>query len=164
MDITASKILTSKKWLKSTDSDGRYSEAMALKEQGKLEDAADILLSSCIPPSIFHGHYHQLFIIWRSFNKSDLKQGAYSIVIDRIRTMLRFNDEMIACMTEHWSQRFHADVQSDYFDIYSNFLIFDANTLLKAAQAINDIDNLKLAVELINGFIAKKSSLRSKAG
>ncbi len=163
MDITASKVLTSKKWLKSTDSDGRYSEAMAKKEQGQLDDAVHILLSSCVPPSIFHGHYHQLFIIWRSFNKSDLKLGAYSVVIDRVRTMLRLNEEMMACMTEYWSERFHARVPDDYFDIYSNFLIFDANTLLKAAQAINDIDNLKLAVELINGFMAKKTS-RAKAG
>ncbi|AXI04018.1 hypothetical protein [Aquirhabdus parva] len=158
MDITASKVSAAKKRLKSTDSDSRYSDAMVLKEQGKLEEAAEILLSACITPSIFHGHYQQLFIIWRAFNKRDLKEGQYRQVIDRIRNMIQLNDEMIECMSSYWSQHFHEEVSAEYFDLYSNVLIYDANALLKAAEAINDVDNLKLAVKLINGYMAKKAS------
>jgi len=155
VDITPSVNPNSKIKLIGTEKN-TYSYAMELKKQGKLDEAEHVLLSSCQPPSILYKHYQQLFIIWRIFNKNDLKNQKYTKTIHRIRTMILLNNQMIADLIQHCHTSYHRILPTAYFDIYNNFLVSDAETLLKAAEAINDTENLKLAVKLINEFINKK--------
>ena len=80
-----------------------YERAMALKKDGNFQEAAELLEISCTPPSIFKGHYRELFNIWRQLNRDSLKKGDYQIVIDRVTKMIRYDDEMIEEMLKYWS-------------------------------------------------------------
>ena len=76
---------------------------MALKEAGDLNGAAKLLHDSCISPSIYKGHYRELFKIWRGFNREDLKVGRYQPVIDRVIMMVKLDREMIEEMLRYWA-------------------------------------------------------------
>ncbi len=160
MCITASVNPSLKIKLKGIDKKN-YDYAMELKKQGKLDEAERVLLHSCQQPSILYKHCYQLFIIWRVRNKNDLRNWQYTKIIHRIRVMIAINNQMIAGLMQHCHTNYNQMLPAAYFDIYSNFLVCDAEMLRRAAEAANDIENLKLAVELINEFINKKK-LKSK--
>lgn len=142
--------------LQSVEDYGRYERAMALKKEGRLSDAAKLLLGSCESPSIYKGHYRELFRIWRQLNRDDLKSGRYQEVADRVLTMRRFDDEMIKEMLRYWSIVNKKKLPSDYFDDDRNLLVSDAKALKKAAEALKQEDNMGLATELIQSFAAKR--------
>lgn len=129
-----------------------YERAMALKKDGKFSDAAKLLLKSCEPPSIYKGHYRELFKIWRQFNRDDLKTGRYQEVVDRVLTMRRLDEEMIQEMLRYWSIQQKRELPPDYFDSDRNLLVSDAKALKKAAEALKQDDNMQFAIELIERF------------
>lgn len=129
-----------------------YERAMELKKEGKLFDAAKLLLTSCEPPSIYKGHYRELFKIWRQFNRGDLKAGRYREVVDRVLAMRRLDEEMIQEMLRYWSIQQKRELPPDYFDNDRNFLVSDAKALKKAAEALKQDDNMQVAIELIERF------------
>jgi hypothetical protein len=100
-----------------------YERAMALKKSGNLTEAAEFLAKSCTQPSIYKGHYRELFKIWRQFNHDDLNSNHHEKVIDRIITMIRLDQEMIQEMLRYWSVQQNRPLPSDYFDNDRNFLV-----------------------------------------
>lgn len=126
-----------------------FEQAIVYKEAGELLKASELLEKSTNPPSIYHGHYEQLFIIYRQFYKDDLNKGDYLAVINRINKMLRLNDEMKHALNEYWRTK-----SGDDFDgsEYNKILLCDAKALLKAGQAIGDNKAIKTAENLIKSF------------
>ena len=132
-----------------------YEKAVKLKKEGKLVDAEKILIRSCEPPSIYKGHYKELFRVWRKFNRDDLKLRQHQVVTDRVLKMIRFDDEMICEMLRHWSVAQERKLPKDYFDADRNLLISDAKALKKSAEALNNEEHLKLANDLIEKLAQK---------
>ncbi|MBX3370538.1 MAG: hypothetical protein KF793_09115 [Nitrospira sp.] len=129
-----------------------YQRAMALKEAGDLNGAAKLLHDSCISPSIYKGHYRELFKIWRGFNREDLKVGRYQPVIDRVIMMVKLDREMIEEMLRYWAIQQRRKLPIDYFDKDRNLRVSDAKALQTAAEALRQDDEQHLALELIQGF------------
>lgn len=133
-----------------------YNGAMALKKAGNLSEAAELLLKSCDPPSIYKGHYRELFKIWRQFNRDDLKANRHQEVVDRVLTMIRFDEEMIQEMLQQWGIAQHRKLPLDYFDNDRNLLVSDAKALKSAAEALEQKDNVRVAEELVERFAKNK--------
>ena len=129
-----------------------YERAMTLKRSGNLSEAAEILTKSCNPPSIYKGHYRELFKIWRQFNRDDLHANRHQEVIDRVITMIRLDQEMIKEMLRYWSIQQERHLPSDYFDNDRNLLVSDAKAMKKAAEALGQNDNVHIATELLRSF------------
>jgi hypothetical protein len=134
----------------------RYERAMALKKSGKLSEAADLFIKSCSPPSIYKGHYRELFKIWRQFNRDDLHANRYQQVIDRVSTMIRLDQEMIKEMLRFWGIQQKRCLPSDYFDNDRNLTVTDAKVMKKAAEALGQDDNVRIATELLQNIAKKK--------
>ena len=132
-----------------------FESAITLKKAGKLSEAEKLLIKSCEPPSIYTGHYRELFRIWRQFNRDDIKEKNYQVVIERVLRMLCFDDEMIQEMRRYWSIQQDRKLSLDYFDGYRNLLVSDAKALKKASEALNQESNLTLAKKLILSFAEK---------
>lgn len=125
-----------------------YEKAMEFKKSGNFLKACELLEKSVNPPNIYHGHYEQLFIMYRKLYKDDMKKGNYQAVIDRIQIMLRLNNELIQALNEYW-----CDKQPNFDGkAYSKIGITDLKTLLKAGQAINNENIIKNAEHLIELF------------
>jgi len=133
-----------------------YERAMTLKKAGKLSEAAELLLKSCNPPSIYKGHYRELFKIWRQFNRDDLKVNRYQEVVDRVMTMIRLDKEMIQEMLRYWSIQQNRKLPLDYFDNDRNLLVGDAKALKRAAEALGQNDNVRVSADLIKRFAETK--------
>lgn len=129
-----------------------YQKAMKLKKQGKLTEAADLLFKSTQPASIYHGHYRELFRIWRQFNKEDFKSMKYREISDRIKMMHRLDNEMIEKMLGYWGGRQNRKLPCDYFDKDRNLLISDVIALRKSAEALNDYEGVTLSSNLLLRF------------
>jgi hypothetical protein len=129
-----------------------YERAMVLKKACKFSEAAEILLKSCDPPSIYKGHYKELFKIWRQFNRDDLNASRHQEVVNRVLTMVRLDDEMIREMLRYWSIQQKKELPPHYFDNDRNLLLSDAKALKKAAEALGQNRHVEVAVQLIERF------------
>lgn len=129
-----------------------YDLAMAYKKSGLLDKAVELLENSTNPPTIYHGHYGELFIIYQIFNKRDMQHHCYEQVIERITKMLRLNQEMLNAMIKHHRQVHSMQIPDDYFDGYSKIKITDLKTLLKASTMIGDDKTFQTANYLIQNF------------
>lgn len=129
-----------------------YQKAMELKKQGKLIEAADLLLKSTQPASIYHGHYRELFRIWRQFNKEDLKDMKYREVSDRVKIMHRLDNEMIEEMLSYWGERQNRKLPKDFFDKDRNLLVSDIKALRKSAEALKNNEDITLSANLFLRF------------
>lgn len=136
----------------------RYEEAIALKRKNDLLGAERLLRQSCEPPSIYAGHYRELFRIWREFNRRDLTAGQHQTVVDRVLTMIRYDDEMTAEMLHHWGEVQKRVLPPDYFDYSRNLLVSDVKALYKAATALGNGTAQRTATTLLDKFnsITKK--------
>jgi hypothetical protein len=132
-----------------------YERALSLKKAGDLDSASKLLLKSCNPPSIYKGHYCELFKIWRQQNKEDIKKGNYKVVVKRVLKMIQYDDEMIAEMLSYWSKQQKRDLPIDYFDSDRNLKISDAKALLKASQELNNAELVQKASFLVDKFSGK---------
>jgi hypothetical protein len=130
----------------------RYERAMSLKASGELAAAAALLELSCSPPSIYKGHYRELFKIWRQMNRTAVSAGDYGVVIARVRSMAQMDDELVRAMLDHWSKVQKRVLPENYFDNDRNLLVSDAKTLRKAAMGCGDEKAIDLANTLIAGF------------
>jgi len=132
-----------------------YQKAMLLKKNGEYEQAELILLKSCEPPSIYKGHYRELFKIWRKYNRDDIKLKKYSEVSARVLKMVKLDEEMINGMLDYWGERQNKTLPKAYFDKDRNLLVSDAKALKKSSEILEDTDNLELAIQLIERFAVK---------
>jgi hypothetical protein len=98
----------------------------------------EILFKLCSTPNIYKGHYQELLKIWRAYNKLDLKAGQFSAVVDRVRRMVRFDDEMIHAMLDNWSEVWKRKLPLTYFDKDRNLKVTDTKALTIAAKSLND--------------------------
>lgn len=136
-----------------------YDEALKVKKAGDLHKAAEMLKISCEPPSIYKGHYRELFKIFRILNKQDLRDGNYQQVIDRVNLALRYDSEMIDKLCQHWGKVHNVEYGREYFACESNILISDLKALLKASLAMNDLANTQKAQNMINNWYINKNAL-----
>ncbi|ETX10229.1 hypothetical protein MUS1_03730 [Marinomonas ushuaiensis DSM 15871] len=132
-----------------------YKKAMQLKKEGKVLAAEKLLMKSCVPASVYKGHYKELFKIWRQYNRDDLKAKKYRKVSDRVQKMLKLDDEMIAEMLRYWGTEQKKNLPEDYFDSDRNLLISDAKALRVAAEALQENKNVELADSLMEKFSKK---------
>lgn len=140
------------------DKYSRYEKAMALKKSGNLSEAADLLIESCNPPSIYKGHYRELFRIWRQFNRHDLRANRHQEVIDRVVTMIRLDQEMIKEMLRYWSIQQKRHLPSDYFDGDRNLTVTDAKAMKKAAEALGQDDKVHTATQLLQSLAKNRKT------
>ena len=141
----------------------RYVEAMTCKRDGDISSAEALLLQSCVRPSIYKGHYCELFKIWRQFNRDDLKAHRHEPVVGRVLTMTRLDEEMIQEMIRYWSVQQNRKLPQNYFDKDRNLLITDAKALLKAAEELGDHEHAAFATSLVHRFFnAKKGQQNSQ--
>ncbi len=127
-----------------------YEAAMEAKRSGSLQAAAELLEKSCNPPTRYHGHYRELFQIWRRWNSESLTASKYTEVVCRVRTMARYDNEMIQAFfnANGWTRRQKYPV--NHFDCYRNLKITDVKNLRTAASALVDTSALQFADELEN--------------
>jgi hypothetical protein len=136
----------------------RYEQAMLLKQGGDLKGAAALLEESCSPPSIYKGHYRELFKVWRQLNRDDFAAGSNRQVVERVRTMVKLDDELISEMLRHWSNVQARQLPTDYFDADRNLLQSDAKALLKAASALKMESALAEANVLLQRYVRKSGA------
>jgi len=129
-----------------------YLKAMELKKEEKFSEAESLLIMSTKPPSVYKGHYRELFKLWRQFNREDLKAKKYQEVMDRVVNMYHLDSEMIDEMLRYWSIQQKRKLPKDYFDKSRNLLISDAKALKKSAESLGNEGNLILANKLIGRF------------
>ena len=137
-----------------TEAFGRYERAMSLKASGDLAGAAALLELSCLPPSIYKGHYRELFKIWRHSNRAALAKADYKAVVTRVLRMVEMDDELIEAMLGHWSTVQERSLPADYFDSDRNLLVSDAKALCKAATACQDEEAVARAKALLARYRA----------
>ena len=129
-----------------------YQKAMLLKQAGDLQGAAKLLHDSCVSPSIYKGHYRELFKIWRQFNREDLKAGLFQEVINRVQMMVQLDKAMIQEMLRYWGIQQGRKLPIDYFDKDRNLRVSDAKALRTASKALGQDDIEQLSLELIQLF------------
>jgi hypothetical protein len=122
-----------------------YTQAMNLKREGRLVEAAEILEKACRPPTIYKGQYHALFVIWRHFNRDDMAALHYKTVIHRVLKMIKHDQQMIAKMLKHWGSVQGRKLPVGYFDCDRNLRPTDLKALLKAAKEVGDVDAKRIA-------------------
>tara|TARA_B100001971_G_C18173823_1_gene528749 strand:+ start:191 stop:742 length:552 start_codon:yes stop_codon:yes gene_type:complete len=133
-----------------------YSKALELKKEQKLSEAEALLLLSTKPPSIYKGHYRELFKIWRQYNREDLKTKNYQAVIDRVVEMYKLDNEMVEEMLSYWSIQQKRKLPLNYFDKSRNLLISDAKALKVSAERFQQEKYIFLADELISNIKKNK--------
>lgn len=127
----------------------RYELAMEAKKAGNIDLVIELLTPSVIPPSIYNGHYRELFIAYRNKNKKSIKEGNIIFVIIILKKMLRLDNEMIDLMYHNWSRSFVSSQDREYFFSQSNIKITDMKLLLKLSTKLYDSEGLILAKEKI---------------
>jgi len=133
-----------------------YLKAVELKKEQKLSEAEALLLPSTKPPSIYKGHYRELFKIWRRYNREDLKAKNYQAVINRIVEMYKLDNEMVNEMLSYWSIQQKRKLPLNYFDKSRNLLISDAKALKVSAERLQQEKFIVLADELISNIKKNK--------
>jgi len=139
-----------------------YQSAMRDVKNGDLSSAAEKLETSCIPPSIYKGHYRDLFKIWRKWNRRDFTAGHYGVVVERVGKMIRYDDEMIREMLRYWSVQQRQDLPRDYFDKDRNLKITDVRTLRKSSEATGHKNAAEEAMELEQKILSMKAAIDAK--
>ena len=127
----------------------RYENAMTLKANGNLAGAAALLQISCSPPSIYKGHYRELFKIWRQLNRLAVADGEYPVVVARVRRMAEMDEELIQKMLGHWSKIQQRTLPPNYFDGDRNLLVSDVKALRKSADMCGYKEAVAHANELL---------------
>lgn len=113
-----------------------YLLAMEVKKSGDLQKAAKMLELSTNPPSIYKGHYEQLFIIYRKFYRQDMQDGNYQAVIDRINRMIKLDNEMLKAIVLHRTNIQNNPCTLDDVKDESNIKVSDLKTLQKALDLV----------------------------
>lgn len=113
-----------------------FLSAMEVKKSGDLQKASKMLELSTNPPSIYKGHYEQLFIIYRKFYRQDMQDGNYQAVIDRINRMIKLDNEMLSTIAYYRTTIQNNPCGTDDIKDESNIKISDLNTLQKALSLI----------------------------
>ncbi|MGM0429771.1 MAG: hypothetical protein ACQEQ2_05680 [Pseudomonadota bacterium] len=129
-----------------------FQEAMELKKEGKFREAEALLLKSTNPPSIYKGHYRELFKIWRKLNREALKADNFEDVESRVLKMVRLDEEMITKMLHYWGVQQKRKLPLDYFDKDRNILLSDVKALKKAAEALENKSSIVLAEKFLRKF------------
>lgn len=110
--------------------------AMEVKKSGDLQKAAKMLELSTNPPSIYKGHYEQLFIIYRKFYRQDMQDGNYQAVINRINRMIKLDNEMLEIIAHYRTTVQNNPCNIDDIKDESNIKVTDLKTLQKALDLV----------------------------
>ena len=132
-----------------------FQRAMVLKKEGRISEAEALLIKSTERPSIYKGHYRELFKVWRKLNRDDLKAKKYQEVSNRVLNMHRLDDEMINEMLRYWSIQQKRKLPKDYFDNDRNLLVSDAKILRKSAEFLQNQECVFLSDKLLERFDKK---------
>lgn len=123
----------------------RYEKAMSMKAEGKDAEVEKLLLPSVEPPSIYHGHYRELFIVWRKEIRKASKAYDHQKVVQILTRMLLLNTEMIMEMSRYWSLIHGVERTPEYFRSYSKVNKTDVAMLKKHALRAGDNSALDAA-------------------
>jgi len=134
-----------------------YEKGMRCKAAGDLKGAAEWLERSVRPPSIYKGHYRELFKIYRQWNREAAKAGRWQEVIDRVLTMAELDDEMVTALAARAAQFDDGPKRLiSQFDGNRNLTITDAKQLVKAATASGQLELAAKAQELVRVVEARR--------
>ena len=146
-------------WLAKTDdqilaqaSADTHDEARRLRLAGDLTGAERLLEPAVLVPTIAHGLYRELFLVYRQRNKIDVKNCNWIEVIERVRRMVTLDNEMIEVMLKSWSKVQKKTLPTDYFDGYRKLKITDGKSMLKASEMSGDTQAHQEAVRLLARF------------
>lgn len=113
--------------------------ALEAKDKKDWHKVIELLTPSVEPPSIYHGHYRELFIAYRAVYREDMKLGKFKKVVEIIERMKRLDKEMLETMTSYWSEQNKENYAPNHFQSYSKINATDLKTynkaLVKAAWA-----------------------------
>jgi len=130
----------------------RYELAMEAKKVGNTNLVIEMLIPSVVPPSIYKGHYKELFVAYRKKNKNSIKEGKVMEAIDKLKEMIKLDSEMIDLMYNNWSKSFFLPKRREYFLAQSNIKITDIKLLLQLSIQENDNEGISLAEDKIKKY------------
>jgi hypothetical protein len=130
----------------------RYELARALRKAGQLRAAERELLPSVSPPSAYHGHYRELFLIYRQWNEKDKARGAWPAVIARTLRMIKLDDALIACLEAAFTEAHGRPPAAGSMNTYRKLTVSDAKLLLKATETVNDQVAMQSALTALRRF------------
>ncbi|EFE7739090.1 hypothetical protein [Escherichia coli] len=122
----------------------RYGKAMEMKKAGDLKAVEELLLPSVSPPSIYHGHYRELFINWRKMIKQHLSEGMNADALSLLKKMFILDREMLAAMKDYWSAVQGKRLTEDYFSTYSKINKSDIKMIHNLSQMLGDKEGLDI--------------------
>jgi hypothetical protein len=131
-----------------------FRQAVCYRELGDLDTAGELLLTSCEPPSSYVSHYRELFSTWRELNARDAARGHFEAVSQRVCTMIRMDDEMVAEVRLRAAHSAAQIMPRDLFDRYRNLQIVDLQLLVESANALGDEELAVLALEAMRRYSA----------
>lgn len=140
----------------------RFDQAVVARKEGRLAEAEALLLPSIEPPSIYTGHYRELFMVWRQLNRDDMKAGEHRQVVERVTRMAAEDDRMIKEMLRYWSHQQGKRLPKTYFDGSRNLKVTDVKALQKAAAAIGNKTAARLAGNLAEAFANRTNNVRGQ--
>lgn len=123
----------------------RYIQAIAMKQEKRFNEVESLLMPSVEPPSIYHGHYRELFVAFRHRIKALEKNSEHQAIVALLLKMIRLNNEMLQKMSDHWSPIHGVYRPPSYFTNYSKINNTDLKKLVKHATALNDVDAVSIA-------------------
>ncbi len=163
-DYYKTKELLSALEYKNIDPDGfklieNYEQAMLFKQQGNYGEEERFLLPSVNPPSIYTGHYRELFIIWRMVIKMYAKQGKDMDIVSLLKRMISLDEEMLSELCRYWSER-HGTVRNrEYFIGSSNLKVNDIKHLKNASISCADNEGILLADKYLSEFRSVRAKI-----
>jgi len=122
----------------------RYEKAMEMKKAGDLKAVEKLLLPSVNPPSIYHGHYRELFINWRKMIKQNLSDGMNYEALSLLKRMFILDGEMLNAMREYWSHVQGKEIAQEYFATYSKINKSDIKMIHNLSQKLGDIEGMEI--------------------
>ena len=130
----------------------RYELAQELRKAGQLQAAERELLPSVSPPSPYHGHYEELFLVYRQWNRKDKARGAWSAVIARTLRMIELDEELMACMESAFLDAYGTPPVAGAMNTYRKLTASDARLLLQASETVDDQDAMRAALVALERF------------
>ncbi|EKY1998821.1 hypothetical protein QU500_002259 [Cronobacter sakazakii] len=127
----------------------RYEQSMLMKEKGNFDEAERLLISSVNPPSIFHGHYGELFKLWRKKIRKLIKAGDVNAALELLSLMFKLNSEMLDAMASYWSKIHGVERRVEYFASYSKINKTDIALFKKYSAKDANLDEVLKAEKYI---------------
>lgn len=116
----------------------KYEAAMLLKKNGNFLAAERILVELTSKPSIYHGHYRELFILQRKRIKQLVASEEYAEALSLLEGMVEKNESMINAMCDYWSPIHGVKREKAYFSSYGKINKTDTKLIEQLKSKIRD--------------------------